>query len=391
MTKDSDFKKLVRQRMAATGQSYTAARAAIYRSAADADLPLTRRAFGLKTSYAAASDGGRTPAGVRAGEYLFRQMVARGNAASTFLENGAKFGLRPEEPGAAQLAYATPECDSIVELVAAQHAGDEILARLAARAEESLTSEGFPAALTVSRLEAAQSESYLVTAAVEAERYLRLLEPFLATRWIYGHAVAPPAPQAAMSAASFADESRYRRLKVTGADPGLSQAATFLRVGATEQVLRLAESLVEVSLDRRDPTRPVDAVRTQRAYLAAARRARRRPEDDIVLEAWQAALDNHEDGQDLARQADASIATAAQVEAAVDLPPQTTRARLRGLFIKTAKNHQRSFTVDWVHLRLHDSAYRTLRCSDPLNAHVEMAQRLITSISAQSAAGSSGP
>ena len=93
-------------------------------------------------------------------------------------------------------------------------------------------------------------------------------------------------------------------------------------------------------------------------------------------------MDNHEDGQD---PSDASIATAAQIETAVDLPPQTTRARLRGLFIKTATDHRRNFTVDWVHLKLNDSTYRTVRCSDPLNANSELAQRLITSISEPSA------
>lgn len=299
MTKDSDFKKLVRQRMAATGQSYTAARAAIYQPTTDVDLPLIRRVFGLKTSYTAAFDRGQAPSGVGAGQYLFRRLVAWGRSANVFLENGARLYLRPDESDVAQPAYATPECDSIVELVASERAGDEILARLAARAEESLTSEGSPAALAVSRVEAAQSESYLVASAVAPERYLRLLEPFLATRWIYGGVVALPAPRAALPAAAFADESRYRRLKITGADPSLPQLATFLRVGATEQVLRLAESSAEVSLDHRRSTLSVDAARTQRAYLVAARRIRhRRPEDDIILDAWQAALDNHEDSQD---------------------------------------------------------------------------------------------
>jgi hypothetical protein len=76
VTRDSDFKKLVRQRMAAAGQSYTAARAAIYRSAADVVLPLTRRVFGLKTSYAAAFAGGYAQSGTGADEYLFRPLVA---------------------------------------------------------------------------------------------------------------------------------------------------------------------------------------------------------------------------------------------------------------------------------------------------------------------------
>ena len=391
MTKDSDFKKLVRQRMAATGESYTAARAAMYRPATDVGLPLARRAFGVKTSYAVAFDGGHPPGGIAAGEYLFRRMVARGSALGHFLENGALFCLRPSESGTAQLAYATPECDSIVELVAAAGAGDEIVTRLATGAQESLAGEGFSAALAVARLEAGQSESYLVASAVAPERYLQLLEPFLATRWVYGRVVALPAPQATMAAAAFADDRRYRRLKVTGVDPGLSQEATFLGVAATEQVLRLAESSAGVSLDDRGYTGLTGAMRIQRAYLAAARRIRRRPEDDIVLGAWQAALENHEDSHaatgssdsagmaDLS-QAGTSIATASQIQTAVDLPPQTTRARLRGLFIKTAKDHRRNFTVDWMHLKLNDSASPIVRCSDPLRANSEIAERLIMSI-----------
>jgi hypothetical protein len=45
--------------MAATGQSYTADRAAIYRLTADTELPMTRRVFGLKTWYTAAFEGGQ--------------------------------------------------------------------------------------------------------------------------------------------------------------------------------------------------------------------------------------------------------------------------------------------------------------------------------------------
>lgn len=80
-------------------------------------------------------------------------------------------------------------------------------------------------------------------------------------------------------------------------------------------------------------------------------------------------------------QAGTLIATASQIETAVDLPPQTTRARLRGLFIKTAKDHRRDFTLDWVHLKLNDAAIGTVRCLDPLDASLESAERLITSIS----------
>jgi len=44
------------------------------------------------------------------------------------------------------------------------------------------------------------------------------------------------------------------------------------------------------------------------------------------------------------------------IDVAVDEPPQTTRARLRGEFIRRAKERKRDYTVDWVHLKLNDQA-----------------------------------
>jgi proteasome accessory factor A len=58
-------------------------------------------------------------------------------------------------------------------------------------------------------------------------------------------------------------------------------------------------------------------------------------------------------------------------------PPQSTRARLRGEFIKHAQDRRRDFTVDWVHLKLNDQAQRTVLCKDPFRAHDERVQRLI--------------
>jgi len=57
------------------------------------------------------------------------------------------------------------------------------------------------------------------------------------------------------------------------------------------------------------------------------------------------------------------------------------RARLRGLFIKTARDHRFNFTVNWVYLRVNDMAQRTVGCLDPLDANLESAQRLIAAIS----------
>ncbi len=62
------------------------------------------------------------------------------------------------------------------------------------------------------------------------------------------------------------------------------------------------------------------------------------------------------------------------------LPPQHTRARLRGEFIKKAQERRRDFTVDWVHLKLNDQAQRTVLCKDPFRAYDERVQRLIDSM-----------
>jgi proteasome accessory factor A len=72
--------------------------------------------------------------------------------------------------------------------------------------------------------------------------------------------------------------------------------------------------------------------------------------------------------------------TDAAIDEAVEVPPQTTRARLRGEFIKRAKERKRDYTVDWVHLKLNDQAQRTVLCKDPFKAHDERVERLIASL-----------
>jgi proteasome accessory factor A len=65
---------------------------------------------------------------------------------------------------------------------------------------------------------------------------------------------------------------------------------------------------------------------------------------------------------------------------AKSVPPQTTRARLRGEFIRRAQERRRDFTVDWVHLKLNDQAQRTVLCKDPFRSHDERVERLIDSM-----------
>ena len=74
------------------------------------------------------------------------------------------------------------------------------------------------------------------------------------------------------------------------------------------------------------------------------------------------------------------VLTDERIAEAVRRPPQTTRARLRGDFIKAAKAKKRDFTVDWVHLKLNDQAQRTVMCKDPFKSHDERVEKLIESL-----------
>ncbi|MFP5282257.1 MAG: Pup--protein ligase, partial [Actinomycetes bacterium] len=65
---------------------------------------------------------------------------------------------------------------------------------------------------------------------------------------------------------------------------------------------------------------------------------------------------------------------------AKSVPPQTTRAKLRGDFIRAAQEGRSDYTVDWVHLKLNDQAQRTVLCKDPFVATDERVDRLIASM-----------
>jgi proteasome accessory factor A len=70
----------------------------------------------------------------------------------------------------------------------------------------------------------------------------------------------------------------------------------------------------------------------------------------------------------------------AAIAGAMTDPPETTRARLRGAFVRRAKERRRDFTVDWVHLKLNDQAQRTVLLKDPFRSHDERVERLIASL-----------
>jgi proteasome accessory factor A len=68
------------------------------------------------------------------------------------------------------------------------------------------------------------------------------------------------------------------------------------------------------------------------------------------------------------------------IERATQEPPQSTRAKLRGEFIRAAKRKRRDFTVDWVHLKLNDQAQRTVLCKDPFRSVDERVAKLISAL-----------
>jgi proteasome accessory factor A len=74
------------------------------------------------------------------------------------------------------------------------------------------------------------------------------------------------------------------------------------------------------------------------------------------------------------------VCTDEVIDQAIEQPPQTTRARLRGEFIRRAKERKRDYTVDWVHLKLNDQAQRTVLCKDPFRAHDDRVEKLIASL-----------
>jgi proteasome accessory factor A len=71
------------------------------------------------------------------------------------------------------------------------------------------------------------------------------------------------------------------------------------------------------------------------------------------------------------------LVTEKEIARAMREPPQTTRAKLRGDFIKQAKQKRRDYTVDWVHLKLNDQAQRTVLCKDPFRAVDDRVEQLI--------------
>jgi proteasome accessory factor A len=416
--------------------------------------------------------------------------VSWGRSSNVFLRNGARLyldvGSHPE--------YATPECDSVRDLVIHDKAGERTLEGLLVDAERRLREEGIAGDVYLFKNNTDSAgnsygchENYLVGRQGEFSRLADVLIPFLVTRQIVcGAGKVLQTPRGAVYCVSqraehiwegvssattrsrpiintrdepHADAERYRRLHVIVGDSNMSETTTMLKVGATDLVLRMIESGVvmrDLTLENpirairevsHDPTgrrrvrlangREASALDIQGEYLAKARdfAARRGLDDGVakrVIDLWERALSAVETGDlslvdreidwvikqrlieryrdkhglplssprvaqldlayhDINRQrglyyllerngAVDRVASDIEVFHAKSVPPQTTRARLRGEFIKRAQERRRDFTVDWVHLKLNDQAQRTVLCKDPFRSVDERVERLIASM-----------
>src|ERR1041385_3602074 len=101
---------------------------------------MDRRIFGLEAEYGVTCPfrGQRRLSPDEVARYLFRRVVSWGRSSNVFLRNGARLyldvGSHPE--------YATPECDSVVDLVTHDKAGERILEGLLVDAEGRVRGAG---------------------------------------------------------------------------------------------------------------------------------------------------------------------------------------------------------------------------------------------------------
>ena len=86
---------------------------------------MQRRIYGIENEYGVtfALGGQRRLSPDEVARYLFRRVVSWGRSSNVFLANGARLyldvGSHPE--------YATPECDSLYDLVTHDRAGEMVL------------------------------------------------------------------------------------------------------------------------------------------------------------------------------------------------------------------------------------------------------------------------
>ena len=75
------------------------------------------------------------------------------------------------------------------------------------------------------------------------------------------------------------------------------------------------------------------------------------------------------------------VTSDAAVTHAMDHPPPDTRARIRGQFIRFAKEANRPYSVDWTYLKLSGYFEETILCTDPFVSYDPRVEELVTTAS----------
>lgn len=68
------------------------------------------------------------------------------------------------------------------------------------------------------------------------------------------------------------------------------------------------------------------------------------------------------------------------IQRAMSVPPQTTRAKVRGDFIRFARAKNRSYTVDWTYLKLNGYWEETILCMDPFSPINRRVEELVSQV-----------
>jgi proteasome accessory factor A len=327
------------------------------------------RAFGLRSQYSVmfAVGGQREPSPREAAHRLLGPVAGEDPRYGVLLRNGG--WLRLDMAGLPE--YATPECGGPLDLIVHDKAGERIMEGLLADASQRLRDEGSAGDIRVFKRSAGPADSspefheeYLVSRNCERFRLVGILIPFLVTRQLTcGAGAVVPAPLGTvyclsrepepghtgngppgavgrsrphiLRAVNDARDAVRARLMVSVSDSAMSEATTLLRAGATDLVLRMAESgtvlpdlvldnprraIAEVSRDitgrsllRLARGRQVSALDIQREYLAKAKDfTSSRGADAVstrVLGLWERTLDAIEAGNPgaIAREIDWAI------------------------------------------------------------------------------------
>src|SRR6195952_2112073 len=145
---------------------------------------MERRIFGLENEYGVTCTlrGQRRLSPDEVARYLFRRGVSWGRSSNVFLQNGARLYL---DVGS-HSEYATPECDSIYDLVVHDKAGERILEQLLVSAEQGLREEGIRRAIYLFKKNTESAgnsngchENYLTSRRDDFAHYAEVLIPFL--------------------------------------------------------------------------------------------------------------------------------------------------------------------------------------------------------------------